>query len=55
MDELGKDGNDTRIPEPQLGAKRESRTVREWVCPGDPWHKQQGERGERGSGRGKRG
>lgn len=48
--ELGKDGKDKWIPEPQMGEKREARTVRGWVWPSDPWHKREGERGERGSG-----
>ncbi|EXJ75195.1 uncharacterized protein A1O5_01891 [Cladophialophora psammophila CBS 110553] len=51
-EELGKDGKDKWIPEPQMGEKREARTVRGWVWPCDPWHKREGERGERGSGRG---
>ncbi|EXJ55768.1 hypothetical protein A1O7_08698 [Cladophialophora yegresii CBS 114405] len=55
VEELGKDGKDKWIPEPQMGEKREARTVRGWVWPADPWHKREGERGERGSGRGKRG
>ena len=52
VEELGKDGKDKWIPEPQMGEKREARTVRGWVWPNDPWHKREGERGERGSGRG---
>ncbi|KAI1624867.1 hypothetical protein EDD37DRAFT_657336 [Exophiala viscosa] len=56
VEELGKDGKDKWIPEPQMGEKREARTVRGWVWPSDPWHKREGERGERGSGRaGRRG
>lgn len=50
VEELGKDGKDRWIPEPQMGEKREARTVRGWVWPSDPWHKREGERGERGSG-----
>lgn len=50
VEELGKDGKDRWIPEPQMGEKREARTVRGWVWPCDPWHKREGERGERGSG-----
>ncbi|EHY52673.1 hypothetical protein ABEF95_011892 [Exophiala dermatitidis] len=50
VEELGKDGKDKWIPEPQMGEKREARTVRGWVWPSDPWHKREGERGERGSG-----
>ncbi|EXJ94512.1 hypothetical protein A1O1_02908 [Capronia coronata CBS 617.96] len=50
IEELGKDGKDKWIPEPQMGEKREARTVRGWVWPSDPWHKREGERGERGSG-----
>jgi hypothetical protein len=53
VEELGKDGKDKWIPEPQMGEKREARTVRGWVWPSDPWHKREGERGERGSGRGR--
>ncbi|KAG9782529.1 hypothetical protein KCU88_g3209, partial [Aureobasidium melanogenum] len=49
VEELGKDGKDKWIPEPQMGEKREARTVRGWVWPSDPWHKREGERGERGS------
>ncbi|KAK5216749.1 hypothetical protein LTR47_011929 [Exophiala xenobiotica] len=52
-DELGKDGKDKWIPEPQMGEKREARTVRGWVWPSDPWHKREGERGGRGGGRGR--
>ncbi|KIX08285.1 uncharacterized protein Z518_02941 [Rhinocladiella mackenziei CBS 650.93] len=48
VEELGKDGKDKWIPEPQMGEKREARTVRGWVWPSDPWHKREGERGERG-------
>ncbi|EXJ84460.1 hypothetical protein A1O3_05128 [Capronia epimyces CBS 606.96] len=47
IEELGKDGKDKWIPEPQMGEKREARTVRGWVWPSDPWHKREGERGER--------
>jgi hypothetical protein len=52
VEELGKDGKDKWIPEPQMGEKREARTVRGWVWPADPWHKREGERGERASARG---
>lgn len=48
-EELGKDGKDKWIPEPQMGEKREAKTVRGWVLPSDPWHKREGERGERGN------
>jgi hypothetical protein len=51
VEESGKDGKDKWIPEPQMGEKREARTVRGWVWPSDPWHKREG---ERGSGRGGR-
>ncbi|KAK5304242.1 hypothetical protein LTR99_004698 [Exophiala xenobiotica] len=44
VEELGKDGKDKWIPEPQMGEKREARTVRGWVWPSDPWHKREGER-----------
>lgn len=50
IEELGKDGKDRWIPEPQMGERREARTVRGWVWPSDPWHKREGERGERASG-----
>lgn len=50
IEELGKDGKDKWIPEPQMGEKREAKTVRGWVWPSDPWHKREGERGERGCG-----
>ena len=50
VEELGKDGKDKWIPEPQMGEKREARTVRGWVWPSDPWHKREGERGERAAG-----
>ncbi|KIW40234.1 uncharacterized protein PV06_07448 [Exophiala oligosperma] len=53
IEELGKDGKDRWIPEPQMGEKREARTVRGWVWPSDPWHKREGERGERGTARGR--
>jgi hypothetical protein len=54
VEELGKDGKDKWIPEPQMGEKREARTVRGWVWPADPWHKREGERGERKNARGAR-
>ncbi|OAP63056.1 hypothetical protein AYL99_02283 [Fonsecaea erecta] len=44
VEELGKDGKDKWMPEPQMGEKREARTVRGWVWPSDPWHKREGER-----------
>ncbi|KAK7932990.1 hypothetical protein LTR80_011506 [Exophiala xenobiotica] len=53
FEELGKDGKDKWIPEPQTGEKREARTVRGWVWPSDPWHRREGERGERGGGKGR--
>jgi len=50
-EERGKDGKDKWIPEPQMGEKREARTVRGWVWPSDPWHKREGERGVERRGR----
>lgn len=50
-EDLGKDGKDKWIPEPQMGEKREARTVRGWVWPSDPWHKREGERGSSRGGR----
>ncbi|RMZ90696.1 hypothetical protein DV736_g2092, partial [Chaetothyriales sp. CBS 134916] len=41
-EERGKDGKDKEMPEPQMGEKREARTVRGWVWPSDPWHKREG-------------
>ncbi|KAK5354304.1 hypothetical protein LTR11_011904 [Exophiala xenobiotica] len=53
FEELGKDGKDNWIPEPQKGEKREARTVRGWVWPSDPWHRREGERsGGKSRGRG---
>lgn len=46
-EERGKDGKDKWIPEPQMGEKREAKTVRGWVWPSDPWHKREGGGGKR--------
>jgi len=46
VEELGKDGKDKWIPEPQMGEKREARTVRGWVWPSDPWHRGKGSVGK---------
>ncbi|RMD43599.1 hypothetical protein DV735_g1501, partial [Chaetothyriales sp. CBS 134920] len=46
-EEQGIDGKDKGIPEPQLGEKREARTVRGWALPSDPWHKREGGRSKR--------
>ena len=41
-DEMGKDGKDKWVPEPQMGEKRDAKTARGWVWPNDPWHKREG-------------
>lgn len=46
-EERGKDGKDKWIPEPQVGEKRDAKTVRGWVMPSDPWHKREGGGGRR--------
>ena len=46
-EERGKDGKDKWIPEPQVGEKRDAKTVRGWVMPADPWHKREGGGGRR--------
>jgi hypothetical protein len=46
-EEVGKEGKDKWIPEPQMGEKREAKTVRGWVWPSDPWHKREGGGGKR--------
>jgi hypothetical protein len=46
-EERGKEGKDKWIPEPQMGEKREAKTVRGWVMPSDPWHKREGGGGKR--------
>jgi hypothetical protein len=40
-EERGKEGRDKWIPEPQVGEKREAKTVRGWVWPSDPWSKRE--------------
>ena len=49
-EERGKDGKDKWIPEPQMGERREAKTVRGWVWPNDPWHKREGGGGKRRAG-----
>jgi hypothetical protein len=46
-EERGKDGKDKWMPEPQVGEKRDAKTVRGWVLPSDPWHKREGGGGRR--------
>lgn len=46
-EERGKEGKDKWIPEPQVGEKRDAKTVRGWVLPSDPWHKREGGGGRR--------
>lgn len=46
-EERGKEGKDKWMPEPQVGEKREARTVRGWIWPADPWHKREGGGGKR--------
>lgn len=46
-EERGKEGKDKWMPEPQMGEKREAKTVRGWVMPSDPWHKREGGGGKR--------
>ncbi|ETN42218.1 uncharacterized protein HMPREF1541_04159 [Cyphellophora europaea CBS 101466] len=46
-EERGKEGRDKWMPEPQMGEKREAKTVRGWVMPSDPWHKREGGGGKR--------
>ena len=47
VEERGKDGKDKWIPEPQVGERRDAKTVRGWVLPSDPWHKREGGGGRR--------
>jgi hypothetical protein len=44
-EEQGKEGRDKWIPEPQVGEKREAKTVRGWVWPADPWSKRENPQG----------
>lgn len=41
-EDLGKEGKDKWIPEPNLGEKRDAKRVRGWVWPSDPWSRREG-------------
>ena len=49
-EERGKEGRDKWMPEPQVGEKREAKTVRGWVLPADPWSKRENPQGSKRRG-----
>ena len=49
-EERGKEGRDKWMPEPQVGEKREAKTVRGWVWPADPWSKRENPQGAKRRG-----